>query len=748
MNVIKNPLQWLTVQQIADMAAKKTSADVIQSAAQKTGVTVNTGQNTGWTNTNTTITAAKPPVVKLPNFDIYGDVSKQATAQQQQDGLGTSSGTKVTDLNSIDISKINLWGYKYGEAAKQQESATPWYLAPRNDVIAAYFFKSGITDPNKIYAELNKNPSFQSANEQDKQNTVNAIAMRIWQQQPVQWEDPIQSEWDNIDKQYESAKNQLLKQGAIEDRYTNFNEVDAEVQNVLQVAWQDRLSKWYNGMPSDMDIQAIAQAAGVDFNRAKRILEGFGYETLNMQDEFKYEMQRWYNRGIEDLETSLARQKQDLQTQMEETKRNIQRQQQDVLRQAERNIEAIQAISALWWSKANTTAFVGGINRIHGDAIRTVERLEVMLQAAQAATDEMGARLMEDYNKELFRAKEDLDYQMRDFNQQMGVELSTRLQQYSGDQLAFKLKELNSEMLNAKIEVVNNYTESLAKINEQKNKEIDAMVKYDNFLKSQNVDQYGKIIKDQGSVLAQMSIPQLIEQHKQWLLTLEQVKLLQQWMVTKWELTLGSNATAADKSKYLDYLEMGATPTEAIKAVIAESWGRLKAPQAFLGEKAKGTGGWGWGGWGNKSSILQQIKDRTITLADARKALGLNKLHATKAQEEIVKMYLNEYADPNNPASIEKALSEVSVVMGEVDNDIDVVAKAFWWITTTKYIIDAYEWSNDDIADSIVIAFKSSWETPDEAGVKQVLKEMWVWSSWNNMKVNNIRKKVKNGFSK
>ena len=33
--------------------------------------------------------------------------------------------------------------------------------------------------------------------------------------------------------------------------------------------------------------------------------------------------------------------------------------------------------------------------------MRTVERLEIMLQQAESATDEMKGRLMEDYNKEL-----------------------------------------------------------------------------------------------------------------------------------------------------------------------------------------------------------------------------------------------------------------------------------------------------------------------------------------------------------
>jgi len=38
-----------------------------------------------------------------------------------------------------------------------------------------------------------------------------------------------------LDVQYKSQRDQLLKAGAVEDMYTNFNEVDSEVNNVLKV---------------------------------------------------------------------------------------------------------------------------------------------------------------------------------------------------------------------------------------------------------------------------------------------------------------------------------------------------------------------------------------------------------------------------------------------------------------------------------------------------------------------------------
>jgi uncharacterized protein YpmB len=59
--------------------------------------------------------------------------------------------------------------------------------------------------------------------------------------------DPFdQAKADAIDKlssDYDLNRADMLKTGAVEDRYTNFNEVNDRISSVMQVAGQDRLDK-------------------------------------------------------------------------------------------------------------------------------------------------------------------------------------------------------------------------------------------------------------------------------------------------------------------------------------------------------------------------------------------------------------------------------------------------------------------------------------------------------------------------
>lgn len=58
----------------------------------------------------------------------------------------------------------------------------------------------------------------------------------------------------------------------------------------MLVAGQHRADNLYTGTPNDQQIAEIAQKAGQDFATTKKILEGRGYEDLQLQDDFKNEV--------------------------------------------------------------------------------------------------------------------------------------------------------------------------------------------------------------------------------------------------------------------------------------------------------------------------------------------------------------------------------------------------------------------------------------------------------------------------
>jgi len=58
-------------------------------------------------------------------------------------------------------------------------------------------------------------------------------------------EDAFDREIADIESQYEAEKSAFMKAGAIEDRYTNFNEVNDRIQSTLEAAGKHRAENLY-----------------------------------------------------------------------------------------------------------------------------------------------------------------------------------------------------------------------------------------------------------------------------------------------------------------------------------------------------------------------------------------------------------------------------------------------------------------------------------------------------------------------
>ena len=610
----------------------------------------------------------KTPDLKFPVFsDVYGDVSKTPTVPNNANGLWTSTGQKITDLNAIDTSKINPDSYKYGKDAEAQEAATGGYTSPRNDMLAAYYLKKGITDEKGILAELQKNPSFltSSGAEGDQLNTARAISARIGlfqgQQQGTQFPE--------IEAKYASDKEALLKAGAIEDRYTNFNDVDKEVQGVLKAGGEDRLAKWYDGMPTDKDIQEIAAKSWVSFDRAKRIMEGFGYESLQMQPEYAKEVDRGYNRLTDELTTKQQRDQADLDTKLAQTKQDIQWQQQDVMKTAERSIASASMVGALR-GQTMTSGFVQGVQQIQTDTNETVARLETMLSRAQSLTGEQKARALDDYNTALKTAKEDLDYTHRDLNQQMGTAYNSILQSYGGTQLAAKLKELNSSMVDAKIEQVNKYVDTIAKINKDQRDQMDQIQKQQESVTKAQDTTWKQLTDEKGKYLARLSKGDLYEMYKNNHISADQFKMAVGSQVAKTVATLGQMGTpnTADVEMIKQLLDKGSTPHAALQKVAAASNGRLVLT------------------W--KEATTANAIENWYATASTRKSY-LKKTGGNK--DQFATNFLKANAPDGDPDSIGRAMELMSNAWLEPDNTLNVFLNAYGKEKTAQNVATSYK---------------------------------------------------------
>lgn len=575
-NAAENAAKWVV--------SKSSNPAVI--AAARTVAWNTSPKITAPTSISTTNSANKVTPKYTPPKVQYGDnASLPAVTNQTVATQNTAPWVKLTtwEIRTKGFDTSFEWPMIFWEEAKAYESKNLWYLDKRNDYLAQEFLsKNPTVTQDQLNDQVTKylQGKWIKGTPEDIANTVSAFGKRI------QWlpaaATPVPG-ISSLDVQYQSQRDQLLKAGAIEDRYTNFNDVDSEVNNVLKAWWEDRVAKWYDGMPSDKDIQDIANKTWVNFDRAKRIMEWFGYETLDMQWEYKKEFEKDYNRNIDDLTLEKQRQTDDLNTKMAETKQSIQRQQQDILRQAEENTLAMEKIWALKWY-ANTTSFVDGVNSVHEEALRTVSRLETQLQQAQNATDENKSRLLEDYNTNLSRAKEDLDLQARDIKQQMGTAYNTILQNYSGTQLKDKLETLNRTTMDAKLKVMNDYIATVTTLNRTKNDEIDQMIQNDNYISWSQTEVFNKLTADGWDILQNHSIADLAELYKQWHISLDQYQQLHTSMLEKAKTTLDASGTpiTADYQKLSKLMIGWATPAAAIQDVILQWWTRYKDAKASL----------------------------------------------------------------------------------------------------------------------------------------------------------------------
>ena len=140
------------------------------------------------------------PQIKIPTFkydsktDPFGAVSKVSSNGQNDSGLKLGNGSTITDLKTIDTTKIDPTTFAWGAAASAQEDQSPGYTQKRNDNTAAYLLNKGITSPENILIELNKMPGFSTASEEDKQNTARAMSEQIGSF--VKKPDPVQDAWD------------------------------------------------------------------------------------------------------------------------------------------------------------------------------------------------------------------------------------------------------------------------------------------------------------------------------------------------------------------------------------------------------------------------------------------------------------------------------------------------------------------------------------------------------------------------
>lgn len=529
----------------------------------------------------------------------YGDVNSSNRKQYTWLGIWLSGGKSVSDLSNFGgIGKAWQSYDRFGRAAEIMEAKNPWFLAKRND---SYIMELASKDKNFLNLdefaqkeqiknllkqrdtrwELNTGQGWES----DVQNTIDSIYARIGktqqQQQDIQQEAPLTQEQQNLNTQlwdindnYDLERRKLLRSWAVEDRFTNFNEVNDNIGKVLEIAGQDRADNMYTGTPTDEAIQRIAQKSGNDFATTKKILEGRWYEDLQLQDEYKKQVEMWFNRNADDLETQRQRDIQDTDSTHLRTQTALNEQIDDVQRQMERNIDAWEKAGAL--SGANRSSwYMQWLENIRQDALRQIDRLQTKKDWDTSDTAKIKGRIADDFTKNMTRNTENLKTTIDKLKIDSWMEINTYLWDMS----------MSSEFLTRKLrEVANKYwilsNQAIQEYNKTMRDDVDTMTyKTEKMLNLQTKQQYlqqtnvTNLLKDNWAALAWINYDSLNTMLLKWDISPTDIVTMKWYMSSIWISTLQSMwiPTKQDIQLYNSLLDQNMTPSQAITAVTSAS---------------------------------------------------------------------------------------------------------------------------------------------------------------------------------
>jgi len=556
------------------------------------------------TSRTATTTPTAKPTSQTSSKTLYGDVKGYETGRTQYTGewAGISWGKAMTDVSKF-------WGIqwtqgfdKFGGQAEEAERLNPWFLAKRNDVYGMDILKQtqdyqNLTDQDKDRTvrdylksrDVDGTLFTWTRGEQDVVNTIASVRARLGEMQ--QAPEPSQEEqmvdratgaYDrdiaDIESQYDAEKNEFLRAWAVEDRYTNFNEVNESINNTMLVAWQHRADNLYTGMPTDEQIAEIAQQSGNDFATTKQILEGRGFEKLEMQDEFGEKSSRGYNRQMDDLETNRGRAITDTDTSHMRTQTALNEQIDDVQRTMERNVSMWEKSWALSWA-IRSSWYMQGLDNIRDDALRNIDRLSTRKERDTEDTAKMKTRISDDYNTNITRSKQDLETQLNSIKTQNGAELNQYLMEYapSSEELTRKLNDIDEKFAVESQQAFNMYLSNLRWITDTLTYDTEKMLELQGTQQELQQTNVSNLLQNNWAALSGMNYQWLSEMLQNGTISPTDYSTMTWYMNTLGVSALQSMwvPTQQDLQMYNSFLDQDMTPSQAINAVAQQSWGRL-----------------------------------------------------------------------------------------------------------------------------------------------------------------------------
>lgn len=360
----------------------------------------------------------------------------------------------------------------------------------------------------------------------------------------------------------------------------------AALDNVKQ---QEYITKMSDNIREMNDAKAKADMTNQNFDPVEYArLKWFDIQTGDVK-----EIQKWwkeitdtlkyqgtiYDNNAEDMKLKKEQTIKALDQNIEQTKIQVNRQIEDVAQQAQQTIAMWEKVWALkGYNKSG--GYVQWLMNIQQESLKNIQRLQQDLARAEMLTWEDKALAMQEYEKNMTRAKEDFDYKMRSVIAEWNTELwRLVLWKYDPKKLWEMLDNLSYDVIKKRMDIEAQYINNIKGANDIVSQQFDQYRAMDDYTDKQRQEFTSILNANNGEALASMSAKDIENFVSQGMLSPEQWAAYYQSMVSKtiWALSEYGIPTQQDIDTIINSIKSGSAPLQAVAWVVQNNPNRYSS---------------------------------------------------------------------------------------------------------------------------------------------------------------------------
>lgn len=360
----------------------------------------------------------------------------------------------------------------------------------------------------------------------------------------------------------------------------------ASLDNIKQ---QDYITKMSENIREMNAAKEKADMTNEQFDPAEYArLKWFDIQTWDVK-----EIQKWwkeitdnlkyqgsiYDNNAEDMQFKKEQTIRQLEQNMEQTKIQVNRQIEDVAKQAQQTIDMGEKVGALkWYNKSGW--YVQWLMNIQQESMKTIQRLQQDLARAEMLTWEDKALAMQEYDKNMTRAKEEFDYKMRSVVADWQTELwKLVMWKYDPKKLWEMLDELSYDVIKKRMDIESQYINNIKGANDIITQQFDQYKAMDDYTDNQRKEFTSILNANDWEALASMSAKDIERFVSQGYLSQEQWAAYYQSMVSK---TIGALSeygipTQNDIDTVINSIKNGLSPLQSVAWVVQSNPNRYSS---------------------------------------------------------------------------------------------------------------------------------------------------------------------------